>query len=410
MISAVSFPLRLPAVRIRQTLGEFFAVAISARLLRQIVFLDPTRIASVDKDNFLYRLLGNQRGPSGSRARSIAKYIDTVESAFPNSVILSANYNDQGSLIEEEERRWKIETDECGDHLIIPSAERMASVIDGQHRLLGFDYCLEERRDMQLLCSVYIDLPIAYQAYIFATININQRKVDKSLAYEQFGYNLDDESPESWSPDKLAVFFTRKLNLDPESPLHQHIKIAPLEADLVFNQSVGQSWMISTACVVEGILSLFSSKPMTDRDLLHKEPLHARNRSKLPQDSSPFRDQFKACADKELFDCITEFFVIVQDELWSDAQPRSYIRKTIGVQALFDVFRIVALRVPSENLLKELRRVIYNSKDVDFAGQFFQASGKGRVRVKNVILYRAGLISDSGLPDSDRAEYLGIVN
>lgn len=61
------------------------------------------------------------------------------------------------------------------------------------------------------------DLPLAYQAYLFATININQRKVDKSLAYEQFGYNLDDEEPESWAPDKLAVFFTRRLNLNPES-------------------------------------------------------------------------------------------------------------------------------------------------------------------------------------------------
>ncbi len=215
-------------------MGEFYAVALPARLFRQVVYLDPTRIASVDRQSFLYKLLGNQREASGPRAKKIAEYINTVESAFPNSVILSANYNDNGALQENPESRWRIESATCGDYLVIPSDARMASVIDGQHRLLGFDHCREERRDMELLCSVYMDLPQAYQAYLFATINMNQRKVDKSLAYEQFGYNLDDEKPEAWVPDKLAVFFTRRLNVNPASPLHGHIKIAPLEADLVF--------------------------------------------------------------------------------------------------------------------------------------------------------------------------------
>lgn len=405
-----AFPIRLPAIRVKQTLGEFYALAIPARLLRDVVFLDPTRISSVDKNNFLYRLLGSQRDASSTRARSIAKYIDTVESAFPNSVILSANYDDKGSLVEDESNRWKVETDNCGDYLVIPSPARMASVIDGQHRLLGFDYCMEERRDMQLLCSVYIDLPVAYQAYLFATININQRKVDKSLAYEQFGYNLDEEPVESWSPDKLAVFFTRKLNLNPKSPLYQHIKIAPLEADLIFSGVEEPSWMISTASVVEGILSLFSTKPMVDRDILHKEPIHSRNRMKLPQDSSPFRDQFKAGADDELLNWILNFFTIVRDVLWANAQPRSYIRKTIGVQALFDVFRTIALRVDPGLLLAEIDRVIKSSADVDFADQFFQASGKGRVRVRNLILYRAGLITEADLSEADREGYIKMAN
>ncbi len=410
MTEALSFPMRLPAVRVKQALGEFFAVAISARVLRQIVFLDPTRISSVDRANFLYRLIGNQREASASRARSIAEYINTEESAFPNSVILSANYDDQGMLIENESTRWRIESDDCGEFLMVPSETRMASVIDGQHRLLGFDHCKDDRRDMQLLCSVYIDLPVAYQAYLFATINTNQRKVDKSLAYEQFGFNLDVEAKEGWSPDKLAVFFTRKLNLNPESPLHQHIKIAPLEADLVFPEGREQSWTVSTACIVEGILSLFSSKPKTDRDLLHREPLQRRNRKTLPQDSSPFRDLYRECADDELWNLIVAFFRIVETEFWSRASTRSYIRKTIGVQALFDVFRLVALRVHKEELDAELRRVTQASSSVDFANEFFQASGKGKVRVKNVILLRAGLIGEADLADADRPAYIELAS
>src|SRR5439155_5762480 len=114
----------------------------------------------------------------------IATYINTYESAFPNSIILAANYVNYGELQEDETKRWRVESvDGARFQLIIPTSEKMASVVDGQHRLLGFDYCSPDRKSMELLCSVYMDLPYPYQAYLFATININQRKVNKSLAY-----------------------------------------------------------------------------------------------------------------------------------------------------------------------------------------------------------------------------------
>ncbi len=396
------FPLKLQAVKVSQPMGDFYAVAIPAKILRPIVFLDPTRIESVDRSSFLYRLLGNQRDASTSRAREIAKYINTVESAFPNSIILAANYVEYGSLQEDPARRWKVGKDSSGLFLTIPTAERMASVVDGQHRLLGFDYCKPERRDMELLCAVYMDLPQAYQAYLFATININQRKVNKSLAYEQFGYNLDDEKPEGWAPDKLAVFFTRKLNLNPESPLHQHIKIAPLEADLVFQKSSDSDWVVSTACIVEGIVSLVSARPKIDRDLLHSKQPNERNRSGLPQDGAPFRDLFRQCQDEVLWGQILGFFSVVKQTFWAKASEKSFIKKTIGVQALFDVFRVLGLRFELDKLSQEVGRVAGVASAIDFGGDFFQASGKGRVRVKNVILRAAGLIGDADLPAPDR--------
>jgi len=402
---AYVFPLRLPVVRVSQQLGEFFAVAISARILRQIVFLDPTRISSVDQRQFLYRLLGSQREASITRARSIAKYINSVESAFPNSVILSANYNDQGTLSDDLDLRWRIETDDCGDHLVIPSGKPMASVIDGQHRLLGFDHAKDERKDMELLCSVYLDLPVAYQAYLFATINMNQRKVDKSLAYEQFGYNLDEEGAESWAPDKLAVFFTRRLNLDPDSPLFQHIKIAPLDADLIFTETERPSWKISTACIVEGLLSLFSSKPRTDRDLLHGYPLTKRRRNLLPQDNSPLRSLYLTCQDEVLWIIVTSFLKDADTFLWQKANPNSYIRKTIGVQALFDVFRTIAQKTEPSQLQAKLTEVLKAAAIIDFSDQFFQASGKGRVRVKNAILHSASELKSGDVSAEDFGFY-----
>jgi len=288
-----TFPLTLPAIKVSQPLGEFFVVTLDAATLRQVTFLDATRIDKVDTKEFWYSLLGTQRQLSLPRAKQIAKYINTVEAAFPNSIILAANYINYGELQEDEDKRWRIEVGKDSlFHLVIPSGDTMASVIDGQHRLLGFDYCDLEKKTMQLLCAVYMDLPHAYQAYLFATININQRKVNKSLAYDQFGYNFDDEEKDGWAPDKLAVFFTRKLNLDPKSPFHGRIKVAPMNADLLFPEGNPPDWQISTACVVEGIAKLISRNPKMDRDLLHKKTIGARSRIQLLKDSSPLRELY----------------------------------------------------------------------------------------------------------------------
>jgi hypothetical protein len=73
-----------------------------------------------------------------------------------------------------------------------------ASIIDCQHRMKGFEYIENESRlEMDLLCSVFFDLPNPYQAYLFATINGNQKRVDKSLALEQFGYYIENEKKEA---------------------------------------------------------------------------------------------------------------------------------------------------------------------------------------------------------------------
>ena len=84
--------------------------------------------------------------------------------------------------------------------MIIPSlTERSASIIDGQHRLHAFDKLPTDalERSMELLCVVFLELPTPYHAYVFATINFNQKRVDRSLAYELFGFDVD-ERPVQW--------------------------------------------------------------------------------------------------------------------------------------------------------------------------------------------------------------------
>ena len=274
---------------------------------------------------------------------------------------------------------------------------------------MGFDYCEPEKKTTQLLCSVYMDLPHSYQAYLFATININQRKVDKSLAYDQFGYNVDDEERSGWAPDKLAVFFTRRLNLDPESPFYGRIKVAPLNAELLFPEGYIPDWQVSTACVVEGIVKLISQNSKADRDLLHKKVIGSRSRSQLPKDSSPMRGLYLAGQDEKLYHQIEDFFKVAKDNLWVSATQRSYIRKTVGIQALFDVLRSVVENTGRNPAVSETNSILGSSSGVDFSDPVFQASGKGRVLIRNTILLYADLIPSQALPDQDRKLYLDLL-
>ena len=117
---------------------------------------------------------------------------------------------------------------------------------------------------MPLICSVFLDLPKPFQAQLFATINSTQKAVDRSLTFELFGYNVEDESPDRWTPDKLAVFLTRKLGTESSSPLRGRITVAP-KRDVGLEQlAAATDWRVSTAVMVDGILRLISANPKRD--------------------------------------------------------------------------------------------------------------------------------------------------
>jgi len=170
-------------IPVKQPLGEFYITKIPASILLNITYSNELRIISKLSDKGSYKLLGAQREERKSRLKEIGRYINTVESAFPNSIILAANYDEEGNFIDDDDLRWEIKNVN-GEYkkLIIPKELKIASIIDGQHRLHGFQYAKEERLNMELLCAVYLDLPNPYQAFLFATINVNQKKVDRSLA------------------------------------------------------------------------------------------------------------------------------------------------------------------------------------------------------------------------------------
>ena len=412
------FPYRAPALRVDQRGGTFYVTVLPAELLLQVAASDRMR-AIINSDGSGYRLEGTQRIVQDRRLSEIRDYINRVDATFPNSIILAANYDpetgfDQGELEDIDADRengesveltqaWTVEeTDQGGFQLHIPTDKRLAAVIDGQHRLFSFARAdIDVMRSMELLCSVFIDLPKSLQAQIFATINSTQKRVDRSLTFELFGYNVSDEPEEYWTPDKLAVFFTRKLGTDMSSPLLGRIVVAPKRDVALQRLAAIADWQVSTAVIVDGILRLYSSNPKRDSNWMRKD--QPRTRSSLndaPKDRSPLRGSFIEGNDALLYKMVLNYVKACDEVFWGRARVGSFILKTIGVQAVFDILRKLAERAYTDKDISVDYFVerIKPAGDIDFSdGIFRNPSGSGRTFIRKTIedaLAQAGLSVD----------------
>ncbi len=388
--------LIIPAVVVSQPIGEFFLCSIPARALLEVTYSIPASMKR--RDGMFSSVFGNQRLLSVPRAKQIGAYIDEEESTFPNTVILSANYSENGDYAEDETTRWHASEGPHGSFVLtIPTTEKLASIIDGQHRLEGFKHISKPARlNMGVPCAVYINLPRPYQARIFATININQKHVDKSLAYELFGYDLNESNTGQWPPDMLGVYLARILEGTEGSPFKGHIRLALLEED----EEVGEEgeigrWQVSVACLVEGITRLISAKPSSDRSALASGEI--KDRAQLPADNAPWREYYVEGQDKTILELVNDYFVVVEELVWNNQGKGSFITRTVGVLALFDVLREASLAklIDLKHMRTSAKAFLENARDIDFGDDFFHASGAGRVRIRNVLKTLVGLPAKS---------------
>lgn len=230
----------------------------------------------------------------------------------------------------------------------------------------------------------------SYQAQLFATINSTQKPVDKSLTYELFGYNIDEEEPKYWSPDKLAVFLTRKLGTENGSPLKGRIVIAPQKDEALKEISGQGNWRVSTAVVVEGIMRLFSSNPKRDTQLMLTPTRNTREvLQEGPKDKSVLRTYYIEANDNLIYTLVLNYLKACDAVFWSKAPANSFIVRTVGVQALFDLLRRVfaAAALKEKNVKQEFfQDYLSRAADIDFSADAYKnASGSGRSIIRRAL-------------------------
>ena len=208
-----------------------------------------------------------QRQIEEERVKSIAKYIVRCIAAnekgganlvFPTSIILACTneYENQDIFIE--------------GSLLDFNVPSQTMIVDGQHRYSGVKFLYEEaKRSFSVFgfnsetiikylekftfsCTILVNYDMWEQAQIFANVNFNQKKVNKSLFYDIYGVSipLDDSNTiprqnEIYLAHELVVF----LENDSSSAFNGFVKMLGKGAGYV-----------SQAFIVESLLKHLSPK------------------------------------------------------------------------------------------------------------------------------------------------------
>jgi DNA phosphorothioation-associated DGQHR protein 1 len=378
--------IKVPCFVLEQPIGEFYIASISSEMLKKFCF---TRVADFENEY----ISGNQRRLNEDRAKEIASYLKTENASIPNSIILSANYDENDNLQVDPDKAWRFEEEEDKGagvrfgNIIIPDLSlRLCSVIDGQHRLQAFSYSDEE---MNLPCSIFLNLPPSLQAYIFSTINFNQQKVDKSLAYQLFGYQLDDSSSSSWSPDMLAVNISRRFNQG--GPFKDRIVL------IKGGREKTTDWTISSASFIEGVVSLISGNPKKDKYKISRKKFvgHGSRQDLEGGLNYPLRDYYIQGNDKAISNILTRYFEVIKSLLWEGLPPENIVFRAVGISAQFSFLKFL-LSEGKISINKDLdfSSVLGKLEGLALTGEYFSPKSATKKRVLDALKLRCEFLKE----------------
>jgi DGQHR domain-containing protein len=296
--------LSLPAYVVEQPIGEFFIASIDARDLIELAYADIRRLQERDVEKYL----GIQRPLSPTRVKEIREYIKNRDATFPTSVIVAieekcAEYDDSSKVL----TLYPSKEDE--DDSSVPF-RKIAKILDGQHRLAGFlddeDNFLELESPFLINVAIFVGIDISEQAKIFATVNLAQTKVNKSLVYD-----LEDLAAKR-NPFKTAHHIAVALDKNSDSPLFKRIKRLGVATP-------GRKYEpLTQASFVEALVKFLSEAPFRDRnDIMEGRKLKPSDERKCP-----FNKFFRKGREGDLiiYDILFNYFDAVRTK-W----PKSWI-------------------------------------------------------------------------------------
>lgn len=366
-----------PCIRARQPIGDIFIASIPHKRLQSITYFDVRRVLREERD--FERYLGIQRPLDERRVSKLSEYVNYKDASFPTSIILALT---EGYVaFDPDEACMTVSNFRDGEDRPTINLAQIARVLDGQHRIAGLQAFDGEKDEFDLSVTLFIGADIADQAQIFATVNLEQTKVNKSLVYDLY------DLAHSRSPQKTCHNIAVALDRDPNSPFFKRIKRLGIATEGRIFEPITQ------ATFVEALLSYISKDPRADRDRLLRgkklEKLYGEELYKMP-----LRNIFIEERDVDLGKIINNYFLAVQrrwPDAWDERGRGSMLNRTNGFRALMRFFRKAYLQVaepgdvPSDQ--RFLDRVFHKIplESSSFNTDNFSAGTSGEARLYRVL-------------------------
>jgi DGQHR domain-containing protein len=359
-------------IEVTQPIGSFYIAAIGSRELEEISYADRRRIEQGERD--IEIISGIQRPLSPQRVKELKKYVKNVDAAFPTGIILAidsdnADYDKEKSVMR------------------IRRAAHVAKIIDGQHRIEGLiGY---QGPTFQLNVTIFIDMDMEDQAHVFATINLKQTPVNKSLAYDLFEY------AETRSPQKTSHNVARLLNSKSKSPFEHKI--------MILGTANRASETLTQAAFIEPLLKLISRDPMSDRDSLRRgKDLTALEPAEVRATRLIFRNMFVEDRDEEIAKALWNYFAAVEErwpEAWGEKQAGLILNRTTGYRALMRFLPLAYLTVGIDVVIQKAEfRAMFNLvkiNDVDFTPDNYKPGTSGQSELYHQLVRYTGVSESS---------------
>ena len=292
-----------------------------------------------------------QRRTDSKRVREIARYIrrsvaneyagDGVATLFPTAMLIAANIDDTVFRVGE---TVNLEMETLNENSLY--------IVDGQHRLMGMkvlydelsaslmrseeeDYLLRFLKSYVFNCTILLNFDLWEQAQVFADVNFNQKKVDKSLYYTIYGMQYST-NPADYNRNYIYIAhnLVKFMNTHPLSPLKGMIM-------MVGNKPGYTKALMSQACLAEALMNNIYSP----RGIWYVDPVRIVAKPDY---------RYMSVELLSFFTCVKNVF----DELWPiRGVHRSILLKTTGVWVLNKIMAYLHKYKMDEKLKQRIKEV-----------------------------------------------------
>lgn len=374
--------LSFSAMKATQPIGDLYLAVIDSEDLGLIANFDVRRVLQLERD--VERYLGIQRPLNEGRVRDLTQYVTFADATFPTSIIIAIS--DDYAEYNEQTRTLTVRNFRDGEEQPSTNIRRIARVLDGQHRIMGL-YGFDGPSKFELPVTVFIGSDISDQAYIFATVNLEQTKVSKSLAYDLFAL------AKTRSPQRTCHNIAVALDADEGSPFYRRIKRLGVSTPGRIGETLTQ------ATFVLSLLPYISDDPKGDRDmLLRAEKLE---KIEITKDSRLiFRNMFIDERDLDIANILFNYFTAVRNRWkkgWMSRERGQILHRTSAFRAFMQVLRPLYLKlgrpgdvVTVDKFAREFSRIEVETEH--FTTDNYLPGTSGEVALRNDLLKWLDLI------------------